>query len=467
MRGPSCVVPAAISDQVSSNSGCGIDVCVLFPAFGSRHSGLLRGVSRAMSTHATEQVGNSSATERERATEQPVNFSVTKTSELRCAGDGLEYTWDQFVQYYGDKARQMWDAAGSGAAASADVQISPASGDAQMPAQNAQSFYEDSDWSEARAATEHPRAKPDERGVVIGDAERDAHADPQAAEILPPGALALPRAAAFPPLAAEQAWMDSHFVTRVLPEREERANVVRVAGGAIPPRARRIREALQIACASEEFLPLRAEFFYDGDICDALGCRGAVLVTAEKINHVRDPNRNGALRVDFVAYDANGSFTRYHPGATSKGNARPHMTQFASRTIASDIAQQEGAGAALHVRVPAAAAGEHRGQAPLCTARDLQEIHPLDRKLVSQRVLQAAMDEAIQQAGVEEVDWSTQEYPWWVFMAGRPDLFNTIVEEGIVSVTVARNARGIAVLSVTTANSQKIVDTSGSRVRIR
>ena len=52
-------------------------------------------------------------------------------------------------------------------------------------------------------------------------------------------------------------------------------------------------------------------------------------------------------------------------------------------------------------------------------------------------------------------------------MAGRPDLFNTIVEEGIVSVTVARNARGIAVLSVTTASSQQIVDTSGRRVLIR
>ena len=225
------------------------------------------------------------------------------------------------------------------------------------------------------------------------------------------------------------------------------------------------RGALQTACTVAAFLPLRADVFYDGDICSALGCPDAVLVTAETINHVQDPNRNGALRVDFVAYDTTGAFTRYHPGASKKQAAAPHTMQQSSRAFSLGIALQRGVGAALHAQVPAAAHGAAAATEHLCTKMDLLEIHPLDAKLISPSVFQAAMEAALSQAGADAVDWSNggigQGYPWWVFMAGRMEKFTAMLSEGIVSVSVGHSAGHRPFLSVTTAAQQHAVRISG------
>ena len=266
-----------------------------------------------------------------------------------------------------------------------------------------------------------------------------------------------------------RAWANSGFALHFLPEREQRLI-------AAPPQSRSLRGALQSAYAAAADLPLRADVFYNGDIRAALGRPGAVLVTAETINHVRDPNRDGELRVDFIAYDITGAFTRYRPGATGSQDATPHAMQQSSRAFSLDIALQLGAGAALHAQVPAVACGaaaatEHGDLTHLCTAMDLLEIHPLDAKLISPRVLQRAMEAALLQAGADAVDWShggfRQGYPWWVFMAGRMQRFAAMLNEGTVLVTVERGADRRPFLAVTTAAGQYAERMSGSRVSIK
>jgi len=253
-------------------------------------------------------------------------------------------------------------------------------------------------------------------------------------------------------------------VTVVLPDRAQRLATQ-------PPRARSLRDALQGAVAAAAKLPLRADLFYDGDIGAALGRPHAVVVTAEQINQVPDPNRFGALRVEFVAYDIDGSFTRFHPGSSRSQHADPHTMQQASRAFPLDRALQVGVGAALHTLAPAAARGpaaatEHGGAPRLCTAMDLQEIHPLDAKLISPRAMEAAMTAALQQAGAGDVDWSTAGYPRWVFMAGRLHQFRAMLEEGIVSLAVTRGAGGTPCLAVRTDTRQYAVRITRARVSI-
>ena len=345
------------------------------------------------------------------ATEHGPGSVVTR--ELRRAADGHAYTWEQFLEYYTDYASEAWDAA---------PEIRRA-GDGMM--YTLQEFI-------------------DEYGPHHGRAFFNEN---------------IPRAAT----EHSCAWANSDFALHFLPEREWRLS-------ARPPRSKSLRGALQSACAVAAFLPLRADVFYDGDICSALGCPDAVLVTAETINHVPDPNRNGALRVDFVAYDITGAFTRYHPGATKKQDATPHTMQQSSRAFSLDIALQHGVGAALHAQLPAAARGaaaatEHGDPSHLCSAMDLLEIHPLDAKLISPSVFQAAMEAALSQAGADAVDWSNggigQGYPWWVFMAGRMEKFTAMLSEGIVSVSVGHSAGHRPFLSVTTVAQQHAVRISG------
>ena len=340
----------------------------------------------------------------------PQGPGAVVTSEIRRAADGHAYTWEQFLEHHRSifNAIEAWDTAPEVRRARDGMTYTMQEFIDEYGPHHGRAFFNE---NIPRAATEHSCA-----------------------------------------------WANSDFALHFLPERERRLS-------ARPPRSKSLRGALQSACAVAAFLPLRADVFYDGDICSALGCPDAVLVTAETINHVPDPNRNGALRVDFVAYDITGAFTRYHPGASKEQAAAPHTMQQSSRAFSLDIALQHGVGAALHAQLPAAACGAAAATEHLCTEMDLLEIHPLDAKLISPSVFQAAMEAALSQAGADAVDWSHggfgQGYPWWVFMAGRMEKFTAMLSEGIVSVSVRHSAGHRPFLSVTIAAQQHAVRISG------
>ena len=235
-------------------------------------------------------------------------------------------------------------------------------------------------------------------------------------------------------------------------------------------RPRSLRGALEAAIALHTNLPLLAQLFFHGDISQALGCPDAAVVTAEVINGICDPNRGGALRVDFVAYSRAGAITRYHPGSTPAQSAKPHTVPPDSRSFRLDAALQHGIGVALHTHAPGIArtlvvATEHGGPLFLVSAKDLQDIHPLDSKLVSPHALQTALAALPRQPG--EVDWAYCGFPWWTLMATRRPRFATIIQEGIEAVAGVRAGDGSESMRITTTRTQYVVTVSGGKLSVR
>ena len=97
---------------------------------------------------------------------------------------------------------------------------------------------------------------------------------------------------------------------------------------------------------------------------------------------------------------------------------------------------------------------------------DLQEIHPLDAKLISTRMLEAALATALGTSGADDVDWSTEGFPWWVVMAGRSHQFTALLQECVVSVKVTRARNGNPELVIQTEQRSYSVRVAGGRLRV-
>ena len=95
---------------------------------------------------------------------------------------------------------------------------------------------------------------------------------------------------------------------------------------------------------------------------------------------------------------------------------------------------------------------------------NLQEIHPLDSKLLSVRALQAALDALPPQAG--EVCRAYARFPWWAFMATRMTQFATIVQEGITEVAGVRTDGGNVFMRITTTRAQYRATVTRGRLRV-
>ena len=190
-------------------------------------------------------------------------------------------------------------------------------------------------------------------------------------------------------------------------------------------------------------------------------------MSVESINGICDPNRGGHNRIDMLVYHRCGAVTRYHPGRTPAQSARPHTIPHGSRTYSRAIALDQGIGAALHVHAPGlggehVAAAEHDAHPLLLTADDLAEVNPVDSKLVIANDLTAALA----RLPPGETNWSHYGFPWWVFMAGRGQNFQTSVREGIIRVTGVRLDDLTSCMRVTTREGVREVSVNRGRVRV-
>ena len=356
----------------------------------------------------------------------------------RRAVDGQAYTADEFRAWYPTTAQEFWDNAQEVRQApdsnwhtetewaAEQRQAAGASAEAPEPARE-QALA--SPAAEQRQAAGAPAEAPE-------PAREQAPASPAAEQRQAAGAPAeAPQPARetgnfqlVPALAPVALWGASHFVTVLLPQNG------RAAAGMHS--CTTLRNLLEAAHAHREHLPLPADLFFNGNIRVALECPDAFRVSVESINGIRDPNRGGHNRIDILVYHRCGAVTRCHPGSTPAQSALPHTISHGSRTYSRAIALDQGIGEALHVHAPGlggehVAAAEHDAPPLLVTADDLADINPVDSKLVNA----ASLRTALARLPPGETNWSHYGFPWWVFMAGRTQNFQTIVREGIIRVT--------------------------------
>ena len=382
---------------------------------------------------------------------------------LRRAWDNQHYPREHFIAHYGSEVGEwMWNEAPP-----------------VFRARNGELYtqQEFSDWyRHPSSAAKPPGAPPAHLASLAipdtsspGPVQADGTAQP--ARMPPPGLGSAVKPAAPPPAPAghlapapppqpQDMWSQSHFIRVLLPARVALARVARSPS---------LRTALNIATDRHDLLPLPASELFEGDIRGALNCPHAITVTAEIVNNVPDPNRNGRFRVDFFAYEPDGSITRYHPGPTKLTSAIPSRMSPVTRVFDKSVALARGVGAALHLHPPAVAALENQptlaelGALRLCDHMDLQDVSPLDAKLVSPHGLYLTLRALPEQP--REVDWSLDGFPWWTLMATRDKHFQPLVAEGIVQV-LAVTDEPRHVLIVTLDARYKVMATHRGRLHI-
>ena len=149
---------------------------------------------------------------------------------------------------------------------------------------------------------------------------------------------------------------------------------------------------------------------------------GVVDATAEAIQGVKDPNRHGQLRIDFVVYRADGSYCRLHPGAKIASDARvQYFEAVATRHARGSIATEHaGVGLARH----------HRTSLPAMpfNMEAVATIPQTDR--IGKEEAYATLSQL--SAGRLPTD-SDSNFPWWLFVANLGSKTQEVIGCGITA----------------------------------
>ena len=162
---------------------------------------------------------------------------------------------------------------------------------------------------------------------------------------------------------------------------------------------------------------------------------GIVSITAEFIEGTKDANRHGQPRCDFVAYRADGSYWRIHPGASRKNDAKPRLFQ-------APVA----ASAATEHTPSASAATEHTPSASeawlwrcikipfdATTAAKIPQGDRLSKKRVWEWVEKQQWET---NDGMIDVTDGSHHFQWWLWASQLEQTHGSVVDPGITHVLV-------------------------------
>ena len=169
--------------------------------------------------------------------------------------------------------------------------------------------------------------------------------------------------------------------------------------------------------------------------------RGVVEARAEAIKGVRDPNRHGQLRIDFVIYRADGSYCRLHPGSKLATDAE--VQYFDAVRTASGAAEHALDGSARNrwVSIPA-------------VPFDMDAVATIPQ---SDRLGKAAAFASLSQLSVGELPTSSDAtFQWWLFLANLGDKTQKVIGEGIVAAELSSIEPDAVLLKFTRLDQSEI-----------
>jgi len=352
--------------------------------------------------------------------------------ERRIARDGVPYTQEQFLEFYGEFwGPQLWEEAAWHAAGALQPggQVSGAPQPAAPPAM-------------AHAAAEVPSSP------VTEPAGLPPATPPQPGG--PPSSSALPlRLSGGAPQPGGNPWQGSFFLTRILQQNWDtlRRECPHLWLATTP------RGAIDKAYWLQDYLPLPVQAFVDCDLvaalCDTSGAgqvaqRTVHAVVAEKIPRIPDHPCSPRVRVDFFVCCCNGDVIRYHPGIKAKTTMRPHVMPFGSLLFSFGQAKDIGVGASLHLRPPRRVLDAGASQpGVLCTHGGVDECCAYDVQMWTWRRVQQVLPEPGQQGQVDVSDG--QLFPWWLLLGGTLQ-GRFVLDRGVTKVVVSGRAIILTVL---------------------
>ncbi len=375
------------------------------------------GTEHAGGSAATEHAGGSAATE---------HACGVDAIEKRTARDGRDYSYQEFVIFYGSsRAPSKWHEAlpvakpiAPGTAAG-----SANKGDATEHTKANRSDDEEADDQRQAigAATEHTRSIGDDT-TEPGSSGASGSGLPKSDRIPPkPSRSTPPQADGKPVLLRVEDIEPLQRATRLAAEFSTQKNRQDIARSAL-------ESAIRDGCATP--IPLdelfqgmgwREYIAWHKEARKIIG-EGVVDATAETIQGVKDPNRYGQLRIDFVVYRADGSYCRLHPGSKTASDAKVRYFEAVATEHARGSTATEHAGVGL---------AQHRWTSLPAMPFNMEAVATIPQ---SDRIGKEPAYAMLSQLSAGRLPTDSDSFfPWWLFVANLGHKTEEVIDCGITA----------------------------------
>lgn len=149
---------------------------------------------------------------------------------------------------------------------------------------------------------------------------------------------------------------------------------------------------------------------------------GVVDATAETIQGVKDPNRYGQLRIDFVVYRADGSYCRLHPGTKTASDAKVRYFEAVATEHARGSTATEHAGVGL---------AQHRWTSLPAMPFNMEAVATIPQ---SDRIGKEPAYAMLSQLSAGRLPTDSDSFfPWWLFVANLGHKTEEVIDCGITA----------------------------------
>ena len=149
---------------------------------------------------------------------------------------------------------------------------------------------------------------------------------------------------------------------------------------------------------------------------------GVVDATAETIQGVKDPNRYGQLRIDFVVYRADGSYCRLHPGTKTASDAKVRYFEAVATEHARVSTATEHAGVGL---------AQHRWTSLPAMPFNMEAVATIPQ---SDRIGKEPAYAMLSQLSAGRLPTDSDSFfPWWLFVANLGHKTEEVIDCGITA----------------------------------
>ena len=177
-----------------------------------------------------------------------------------------------------------------------------------------------------------------------------------------------------------------------------------------------------------------------------IGTKGIIAVCVEQIEGIKDPNRGGNRRVDIVLYNADGKFSRLHPGSKRAQDAQ--LTQGSWSSIGAPEPDAKSSFAADPDKIESASRQYH--EPPLLYTREFAAQIPQNH-----RIGRAEMFSKLQRLRkvypLELTQATIDDFPWWLWLPNTGRVRDDVIGCGIERIALVETTTDEHTHAITSA----------------
>ena len=166
-----------------------------------------------------------------------------------------------------------------------------------------------------------------------------------------------------------------------------------------------------------------------------IGTKGITAVRVEQIEGVKDPNRGGERRVDIVLYNADGKFSRLHPGSKRANDAQLIQGNWSSFGAPEPNAKSSSAADPENIE----SASRQYHEPPLVLTREFAAQIPQHHRIG--RVEMFSKLQRLRKEYPLELTQSTiDDFPWWLWIPNTGRVRDKVIGSGIERIALVQTS---------------------------